>query len=206
MLSNPDMQPSASINRWIVAILMFHFELVHVKGVFHGPNSLSRRPHQPDDPDPDNSDNEIYEDWIDQMYGFMHLIQLLPPFIHLSAPKNVLLPALIPYIPAPKPTIFQFTSTRILVTEEAENNDSKEEPEQSVRRSEEPEELHDDNQTLTYDMVPQSTKAKAEEKHLEKVKQWLNDMKRPVGMDDKEYSKFIRYAMNFFANNGRLWK
>ncbi|KAG6892290.1 hypothetical protein C0995_004500, partial [Termitomyces sp. Mi166 len=118
----------------------------------------------------------------------MHLIQPLPPFIRLSAPKNVLLPALIPYIPAPKPMTFQFTSTRILATEEAENDNSEEEPEQSVRRSEEPEELCDDNQMLTYDMVLRSAKAKAEEKRLEKVKQWLNDMKRPVGMDDKEYS------------------
>ncbi|KAG6892504.1 hypothetical protein C0995_003432, partial [Termitomyces sp. Mi166 len=180
------MQPLASINQWIVA-MMFHFKLVHAKGVFHGPDGLSRCPRQPDDPDPDNSNNEIYEDW-DQMYSFMHLIQPLPPFICLNAPKNVLLSALIPYIPAPKPMTFQFTSTRILATEEAENNDSEEEPEQSVRRSEEPEELCDDNQTLTYDMVPWSAKAKAEEKHLEKVKQWLNNMKRPVGMDDKEYS------------------
>ncbi|KAG6880851.1 hypothetical protein C0995_004100, partial [Termitomyces sp. Mi166 len=122
------------------------------------------------------------------------------------ASKNVLLPALIPYIPAPKPIIFQFTSARILATEKAENDDSEEEPEQSVRQSEEPEELCDDNQMLTYDMIPQSAKAKAKEKRLEKVKQWLNNMKRPVGMDDKEYSNFIRYAMNFFANNGCLWK
>ncbi|KAG6893953.1 hypothetical protein C0995_015519, partial [Termitomyces sp. Mi166 len=90
--------------------------------------------------------------------------------------------------------------------EEAENDDSKEEPEQSVRQSEEPEELRDDNQMLIYDMVLRSAKAKAEEKRLEKVKQWLNNMKRPVSMDDKEYSKFIHYAMNFFANNGCLWK
>ncbi|KAG6869389.1 hypothetical protein C0995_003562, partial [Termitomyces sp. Mi166 len=115
--------------------------------VFHGPDGLSHRSHQPDDPDPDNSDNEIYEDWVDQMYGFMHLIQPLPPFICLNTPKNVLLPALIPYIPTPKPMTFQFTSARILATEEAENDDSEEGPEQSVRRSEEPEELHDDNQT-----------------------------------------------------------
>ena len=31
MLANPDIHPSASINRWIVSILTFHFELVHVK-------------------------------------------------------------------------------------------------------------------------------------------------------------------------------
>ncbi|KAG6869606.1 hypothetical protein C0995_001817, partial [Termitomyces sp. Mi166 len=94
----------------------------------------------------------------------MHLIQPLPPFIRLSAPKNVLLPALILYIPAPKPMTFQFTSARILVTEESENDDSEEEPEQSVRQSEEPEELRNDNQMLTYHMVLRSAKAKAEGK------------------------------------------
>ncbi|KAG6885698.1 hypothetical protein C0995_009109, partial [Termitomyces sp. Mi166 len=165
------------------------------------PNGLSCCLLQPDDPDPDNSNNEIYEDWVDQMYGFMHLIQLLPPFIHLNAPENALLPALIPYIPAPKPMTFQFTSAKILAIGEADNNDSEEEPEQIVRQSEEPEELCDDNQMLTYDMVLQSAKAKAEEKCLEKVKQWLNNMKRPVSLDDKEYSKFICYAMNFFAKH-----
>jgi hypothetical protein len=41
MLANPDIQPSASINRWIVSILTFHFTLVHVKGTFHGPDGLS---------------------------------------------------------------------------------------------------------------------------------------------------------------------
>jgi len=30
MLANPDLQPGASINRWILAILTFHFVLVHV--------------------------------------------------------------------------------------------------------------------------------------------------------------------------------
>ncbi|KAG6857802.1 hypothetical protein C0995_005206, partial [Termitomyces sp. Mi166 len=78
---------------------------------------------------------------------------------------------------------------RILATEEAENDNSEEEPEFSIRRSEEPEELRNNNQMLTYDMVLRSAKAKTEEKCLEKVKQWLNNMKRPVSMDDKEYSK-----------------
>jgi hypothetical protein len=30
MLSNPNISPSASINRWIVAILTFHFDLIHI--------------------------------------------------------------------------------------------------------------------------------------------------------------------------------
>ncbi|KNZ76089.1 hypothetical protein J132_00242 [Termitomyces sp. J132] len=40
MLQNSDIQPSASMNCWIMVILMFYFELVHVKGTFHGPDGL----------------------------------------------------------------------------------------------------------------------------------------------------------------------
>ncbi|KAG6858415.1 hypothetical protein C0991_002849, partial [Blastosporella zonata] len=77
MLSNPDIVPSASMNCWIVAILLFHFELVHVKGIHHGPDGLSRRVPQPGDeevpPDPH------FEDWVDRMYGFLHIIQPVIP-------------------------------------------------------------------------------------------------------------------------------
>ena len=67
MLSNPDIAPSASINRWIVSILMFHFTLVHVPGTFHGPDGLSRRRAQPGDlPEPEDD----FDDWIDQIHGF----------------------------------------------------------------------------------------------------------------------------------------
>src|SRR3979490_1420465 len=41
MLANPDISPSASINRWIVSILTFHFNLVHVAGSHHAPDGLS---------------------------------------------------------------------------------------------------------------------------------------------------------------------
>ena len=55
MLTNPDLEPSASINRWIVSILTFHFTLVHVPGTSHGPDGLSRRPPQPADrPEPED--------------------------------------------------------------------------------------------------------------------------------------------------------
>jgi hypothetical protein len=42
MLNNPDIVPLASINRWIVSILTFHFELQHVPGKSHGPDGLSQ--------------------------------------------------------------------------------------------------------------------------------------------------------------------
>ena len=44
MLKEPDLQPNASMNRWIQGILLFHFNLIHVPAERHkGPDALSRR-------------------------------------------------------------------------------------------------------------------------------------------------------------------
>ena len=52
MINNPDIQPSATINRWIAGILMFTFKLRHVSAKDHAPaDGLSRRRRSPDDPD-----------------------------------------------------------------------------------------------------------------------------------------------------------
>ena len=62
MLKNPDVQPNAAINRWIAAILLFDFKLVHVLAEKHqGPDGLSRRKPIPGE---DNEDEDP-EDWID---------------------------------------------------------------------------------------------------------------------------------------------
>ena len=62
MLNNPDIQPNATINRWIAAILLFDFKLTHIPAdKHHGPDGLSRRaPAEGEDEDGDP------EDWIDQ--------------------------------------------------------------------------------------------------------------------------------------------
>jgi hypothetical protein len=71
MLASPDLDPNATINCWIMAILMFHFTLVHVPGTMHGPDGMSRRKPQPgDSPEPDDD----FDDWIDEVYGFMHMV------------------------------------------------------------------------------------------------------------------------------------
>jgi hypothetical protein len=82
MLANPDLDPSTSINHWILAILTFHFILIHIPSTMHGPDGLSRRRAQPgDDPEPDND----FNDWIDQLYGLMHMINDLP---YLRSPQR----------------------------------------------------------------------------------------------------------------------
>lgn len=57
MLNEPDLQPNATINRWIQGIMLFDFTLKHVPADSHkGPDALSRRNPQPED----------YEDFNDE--------------------------------------------------------------------------------------------------------------------------------------------
>src|SRR6266567_9174161 len=85
MLQNPDIAPSASINRWILAILTFQFRLVHVPGTHHGADGLSRRPRQPNDEIRDEVHlDEEFDDWIDNLYGFLHLINPSPSLSQVS--------------------------------------------------------------------------------------------------------------------------
>jgi hypothetical protein len=62
MLSNPDIQPNATINRWIATILLFDFKLIHIPTEKHkGPNRLSRCKPAPGKEEDDNDP----EDWVD---------------------------------------------------------------------------------------------------------------------------------------------
>ena len=81
MLVSPDLMPSASMNHWIVSILLFHFTLDHVPGTRHGPDGLSQCPWQPGDDITDSMDNPEFNDWVDQVYRFMHFLNPLSPTI-----------------------------------------------------------------------------------------------------------------------------
>ena len=74
MLDNADINPSASMNQWILAILMFHFTLIHVPGSHHTPDGLSRRQPQPEDD---------FEDWIDNVNRFLYFINPHPSYSKL---------------------------------------------------------------------------------------------------------------------------
>ncbi len=63
MLNNPDVHPNASVNRWIAAILMFNFDIIHVPADrFKGPDGLSRREATED---PGDIADEDAENWVD---------------------------------------------------------------------------------------------------------------------------------------------
>ena len=69
MINNPDLNPNATINRWVAGVLLFTFKLVHVPGIRHGVDGLSRRR-----PFPGEELEEDDEDWVDRHYGFLQVI------------------------------------------------------------------------------------------------------------------------------------
>ena len=63
MLNNPDLQPNATINRWIQGVLLFDFELRHVPADKHrGPDALSRRQPTIEEQDESEQLNQWLED------------------------------------------------------------------------------------------------------------------------------------------------
>jgi hypothetical protein len=60
------MQASAVLNHWIVGILNYDFQIVHVPAHKHqGPDALSKRPHTIEEED--NIQESDPDDWIDQI-------------------------------------------------------------------------------------------------------------------------------------------
>jgi hypothetical protein len=177
MLAHPDLVPSASINRWIISILTFHFELVHVPSAFHGPDGLSRRRPQPGDkPEPEDD----FDDWIDRLHGFMHMIA--PYFLH-----RLNLPPIAIYIAETNETTFDPTPT-------------------SDSTPNIPQDTPSEDSTTPYSIVPRSPLAQKADERLLLVRQWHKTLQRPPDMSDSEYTTFIRYCTEFFIHSERLWR
>ena len=80
MLRNPDIQPNATTNRWIAAILLFDFKLVHIPAdKHHGPDGLSRR-----EPAAGEDKEDDPEEWIDHVLSLWVLTWLATPqYVHV---------------------------------------------------------------------------------------------------------------------------
>jgi hypothetical protein len=66
MINNPDIQPTAVLNRWIAGIKLFDFDLVHVPAKdFGGPDGLSRRPLG----EGEHVDGEDVDEWLETNLG-----------------------------------------------------------------------------------------------------------------------------------------
>jgi hypothetical protein len=134
MLSNPDISPT------------LYFDLVHVPGTHHGPDGLSRQPWQDGD-DKDRDNEEDFADWIDQLHGLLHQINII----------NICPLPTSDSFPLPVPHISTLTQATDLSEEDT-----------TV--------LHTtDTDIDNYTLAPWSAQAKVNDFHLLKVFQWLQD-------------------------------
>jgi len=191
MLNNPDIQPNATINRWIAGILLFDFTLKHVPGATHGPDGLSWRPAQPDD-EPDPPDD--FEDWIDESYGFMHMIN--PRSVHHGAGPALLLYTLAsPHDQqlSPPPSIIHSAAdlepAHIFTNETIAPLDFTPFP--------------IDTNTI---FIPQTPEAEAADHRLNLVVHVLQSASRPEQVIESEWRRLISYALRFFIHADNLWR
>jgi hypothetical protein len=182
MINNPDLQPNATINRWIAGILLFHFKLVHISADKHArPDRLSRRPPAAEDP----LDEDDVEDWLDDAYSFAVVLlnERSHPDLYL---KNFL------YTHIALPNYYGVAGERpeaklvyLMVFGLAESTSQNPDSEDSA--------------------IPRSQKAKVCEARIQLIRHFLETQERPDGMLDKEYQSFINSATCFFILNGSLW-
>ncbi len=179
MLANPDIAPSASLNRWIVSIMMFKFNLVHVPSAFHGPDGLSRRRAQPgDNPEPEDD----FDDWIDQVHGFLHM--MLP--VSQSAFEQT-------------PATLHMLAGSVVDADNADNADDNDDVVYDRAH------LHR-IRSDSYDTVPRTNQARSADDRTRLVQKWHADLHRPPDMTDAKYESFLRYCTEFFIDSDRLWR
>ncbi|KAL7277220.1 hypothetical protein ACG7TL_009070 [Trametes sanguinea] len=209
MLNNPDLAPSASINRWILAILTFHFHLVHVPGTSHGPDGLSRRPPQPGD-DPAEDPDE-FEDWIDRIHGFLH--QLLPTPSSFAQPHED--PIHLFTLASSTEDGRDFSEGEEDASANLEKGDD-ERAQRAVAREEARIRfaMEDEAQKMVEPQapveLPNSEKTRMADEKLRMVAKWFEAFRKPEefanDIQGQKYRKFIAYAQHFFRDGDRLWR
>jgi hypothetical protein len=183
MINSPGLHPNDAINRWIAAILLFDFELVHVPAERHtGADGLSRRPAS--DRDPPGEEPEELEDWIDTNAGFfieIHTPSLpadpAPPLALVCGSSDGHLADYYPESPVSSPQVSPSPSSTSLVSQTDESSD-----------------------------IPRSKKAVLRDEKLSVIRRFLGTLEHPSGMNDEDYRLFIRQATDYFLYDGRMFR
>ena len=179
MINKPTLHPNDAINRWISAILLFDFELVHIPADKHtGADGLSRRPRAPGDPALEDSDE--LDDWIDTNAGF---------FIELSTPQSPLDPA---------PSLSSLLDLRELAVLSVSRSPTPPTSPSTASRSSTP--------SLPAEEIPRSDKALIKDGKLSIIRRFLTTLNRPPGLSDEEYRRFLRQASDYFVVERKMFR
>jgi len=189
MINNSDIQPNATINRWISAILLFNFQLRHVPGHAHGPDGLSRCPQAPEDP----AVEEDYEEWIDLANSFLYknTMALITSCTNSSYPD---IPQWIVYTST---YAIEFLNKELNMSYLENTPSTHHKPAATVYLSSTP---HPNTP------IPRSDRAKAKDTELKKIMEFLMNLLQRDRIETEELKVLIRKASGFFVADGQLWK
>jgi hypothetical protein len=178
MINRPDINPNATINRWISVIKCFNFKIVHVRGKdFKGPDALSRRPLGEGEEDEDDDDIDDYIDkrlnclgiWVDSLESndHTHVFRYVDNAgVGHFSPQRV----------APALSLAYTLSGRLSQPDEL-----------SVK-------------------LPRSDKTIEADQYLDWVFEFLKTADFPKGLDKKKITLILGKAKGFFVQDGRLWR
>ena len=184
MINNPTLHPNNAVNRWISAILLFDFELVHVPAEKHtGADGLSRRPHATTDPSFETE--EELDDWIDSNSNL---------FLDIANPPS-------PYDPAPPWNL----GLGCLTVSVEEDEHLKERPSSTPPASQSESPPPSDLEPIDIE-IPRSPKALLRNAKLLMIRRFLENLERPSDLSDEQYRLFIRQAMGYYAVSGLLFR
>ena len=221
MLENPDMMPTATINRWIDEILLYHFTLRHKAGATFGPGGLSRRPAQENDPeyepcsDDEDEDPELPEfevadlsepqpleiekfvDQIDNRRGFYHgIAESIDDFRGELSEADL-----------------QRENERDLLQKKLEDNrtelpiEKAQYVQQLVNVLALPLDNDSEANKMKYDETHRSLGALDQDELMVHIERLLKDKKyRPKDFTDKRFERLLRLVNRFLIFKGRIYR
>jgi len=182
MINNPTLHPNDAVNRWIAAILLFDFKLVHIPAEKHtGADGLSRRPRAEGDPELEDPDE--LDEWIDTNSGF---------YLALQSPPSI-------FDPIP-PLVLEVAPSAVYLAEEEQDHEpvSPHHPSTPAIRRE------------TLDplgvSIPRSDKALLFDAKILTIRRFLETLERPPELTDRDYERFLRRASSYFVLDGKLFR
>lgn len=223
MINNPDIQPNNAMNRWIAAILLFPFKLVHVPGKDHaGPDGLSRRR---------AVEGDIVEEdtWVDDVLGLgIWTDSWLSASVthHTTSQTNTAVSfsfsmlnndsevdTTISY--SPTPLSFNLTSTANFSSDISSYSSSQ----NSSSLNSNPPSLNShfshSHSLHSYTATPINSNDLTLPRTKEDIRidtllpliyDFLKTTKKPDDMDETETKRFIKYATRFFVRCEKLWR
>src|SRR5882724_2652647 len=181
MLNNPDIQPGAVVNRWIVGIKLFQFKLVHVPGHLHtGPDGLSCCAASPNNP---IDEDEDVDDWLDRTMSSAIILMNSRPSWSSRLNSSYCLTRATSY----RPISHRLSCQKLL-------------PSCSIYFEDE------GHEEVSTPVIPRSDLTQCANDHLDAVRAMLLDPLAPTDLSEPGICGLVRYASKFFLLDGKLMR